>query len=799
MKTKIFTLLLAIVASIGTMLAASFAGFDANSTSLSGLIQNTVNVTVVETPAENYNHTVNLINGGEGTFTMGGITFSFTNEEAGKIAYKIYNSYIQPNGLDREIRIPTIEGEQVNVILTESCSGMLVNGESVNFVSGNNFITAQGSSIILNNPVEKPKIKAILSAMPPEPREVIIPDGTTLGTWDYEDDLTITSVIIGNKCTIDGWCFYGCKNLQSVIVGDSCKFGGRCFEGIGENVLDGTTVTFGYGNKRKGGGLQFQRGNFSYINVPCGTEEWYEQSWGGDYSFKEPEPIYKCQFLTTQGGSISNNPPLECDSYITEIYATPHYGYHFVQWNDGNTDNPRTIEVTQDTTFAAEFAPNFYSFSATCDANYGSVQAVNGNYEYLTQLTISATPKYGYHFVRWSDDNTSNPRTYTVTGDASIEAIFAPNKYSISALSNPNGEVTGTGTYDYLTECSITAVPHYGYHFTQWNDGNTDNPRTLVLTQDTTFAAFYAVDKSGSCGDDWALTWSYDATIKALTISGEGALNSNYTFGIEAPGNLEKLVIAEGVTSIGQGAFANQTTLQEISLPATVKTVGEQAFYNCTGLTHIYNYRERPAVAYSNTFDGIDKFDCTLHVLSASVDMYKAATGWRDFYYVQTIDAVETTTSTQEVTVEPTDNTATMTWPTNDNAASYTIEITKDGVLFCTLTFNANGQLTGIAFAPSRNGQAHAPAALMTANGLQFTVTGLNSGTQYGYNLTAKDANDQTVATYSGSFTTTSEGDAQGLEDVQSDNVQCTKVLINGQIFIIRGDKTYTTDGQLVR
>ena len=87
----------------------------------------------------------------------------------------------------------------------------------------------------------------------------------------------------------------------------------------------------------------------------------------------------------------------------------------------------------------------------------------------------------------------------------------------------------------------------------------------------------------------------------------------------------------------------------------------------------------------------------------------------------------------------------------------------------------------------------------MTANGLQFTVTGLDSGTQYGYNLTAKDANDQTVATYSGSFTTTSEGTATGVEDVQGNNVQCTKVVRNGQIFILRGEKVYTITGQEVR
>ncbi len=139
---------------------------------------------------------------------------------------------------------------------------------------------------------------------------------------------------------------------------------------------------------------------------------------------------------------------------------------------------------------------------------------------------------------------------------------------------------------------------------------------------------------------------------------------------------------------------------------------------------------------------------------------------------------------------------------TSNNAASYTIQITKDGVLFCTLTFNANGQLTGIAFASSRDGQAHAPQAIMTANGLQFTVTGLDSNTQYGYNLTAKDANDQTIATYSGEFTTTSEGIATGIEETSSSlqgGDRGRLILHNGQIFILRGEKVYTLQGQEVK
>ena len=273
-------------------------------------------------------------------------------------------------------------------------------------------------------------------------------------------------------------------------------------------------------------------------------------------------------------------------------------------------------------------------------------------------------------------------------------------------------------------------------------------------------------------------------------------------FGVEAPGEMEELVIGNSVTAIGENAFAGISTLKKVTIGESVKTIHNNAFYNCVNLETIFNYRPTPTNAYSTAFDGVDKFECKLYILPSSIDMYKNASVWRDFYYTYAIGAEEATVTTNNVTVEPQDNAATVTWPTSENAATYTIEITKDGEVFCTLIFNANGQLTGIAFAPSRDGQAHAPAAIMTANGLQFTVTGLNSNTQYGYNLTAKDANDQTVATYSGSFTTTSEGIATGVEEISSSlqgGDRGRLILHNGQVFILRNGKTYTMQGQEVK
>ncbi len=513
-----------------------------------------------------------------------------------------------------------------------------------------------------------------------------------------------------------------------------------------------------------------------------------------------------------------------CDDYQTFIgfhggqltmTANSDQWSHFVQWNDGNTDNPRAITTNGNADYTAYFeTPNFSVQVKSSDAARGrgyiskvvkgdtlEYSESVGSFEAGSEVFLAYQANYGYHFDKWSDGNRSQQRSFILTKDTTFTATFAKNVYSITKNAE-HGSISGNSSAEYLDFVTLTVTPDYGYHFTQWSDGLKDNPRIAQITQDTAFTAEFAYDRVGTCGKDLALVWSYDPTNKVLTIGNAGSFTENMQFGAEAPNEMEELVIGNSVTAIGANAFTGIETLKKVSIGESVKTIGEQAFFNCVNLETIFNYRPTPTNTYSNAFDGVDKFECTLYVLPSSIDMYKAAAVWRDFYYTYAIGAEEATVTTNDVTVEPQDNAATVTWPTNDNAATYTIQITKDGVVFCTLIFNANGQLTGIAFAPSRDGSHHAPAAVMTAKGMQFTVTGLDSGTHYALTLQAKDSQETVLASYSSEFTTTGHNAPQGLEDVPSSlqgGDRGRLIYHDGQIFILRGDKTYTLTGQEVK
>lgn len=114
-------------------------------------------------------------------------------------------------------------------------------------------------------------------------------------------------------------------------------------------------------------------------------------------------------------------------------------------------------------------------------------------------VVIVATPNSGYYFDHWSTGDSSNPLTLPVTNDITITAYFtasAPTQYTITANSNNSamGTVTGGGSYNSGATATLTAAANSGYHFTHWQDNNTQNPRTIAVTGNATYTAYFEAD-----------------------------------------------------------------------------------------------------------------------------------------------------------------------------------------------------------------------------------------------------------------------------------------------------------------
>ncbi len=105
----------------------------------------------------------------------------------------------------------------------------------------------------------------------------------------------------------------------------------------------------------------------------------------------------------------------------------------------------------------------------------------SGEYELDELVTLEAIPNDGYHFVKWDDDNTDNPRRLKVTADITLTAIFAKNGVAnesaltaapfayvqgrMAYLQDGLGEVealTATGQRVYRGRDNAILLPHPG-------------------------------------------------------------------------------------------------------------------------------------------------------------------------------------------------------------------------------------------------------------------------------------------------------------------------------------------------
>lgn len=240
-------------------------------------------------------------------------------------------------------------------------------------------------------------------------------------------------------------------------------------------------------------------------------------------------------------------------------------------------------------------------------------------------IVLSVTPDEGYEFNGWLDGNNSNPRTVTMTGNVVLSAScveIAKPTYTLSA-SVTNGMVSAkrNGSAVNLPFTAnegdviiLSVTPNDGYAFEGWNDGNTDNPRSITMNADVTLSA------------------------ECVAV----VVKDYIQF---ADAEVERVLIANGVSSDGVGItmedaakvtniaswFNGNTAIEsfdELDYFTGVTSISSNAFNGCANLQKlIFRYAIPPtlgASAFANT-------SFPIYVPDASLEAYKTATNWNTY------------------------------------------------------------------------------------------------------------------------------------------------------------------------
>jgi len=118
--------------------------------------------------------------------------------------------------------------------------------------------------------------------------------------------------------------------------------------------------------------------------------------------------------------------------------------------------------------------------------------------------------------------------------------------------------------------------------------------------------------------------------------------------------SLATVNIPNSITSIGKSAFYSCNAIQSLTIPKSVQSIGTLAFYGCQSLVNIYTDNPTPLdlTNSANVFFGVPEYPCTLHVPTGSKAAYQAANQWRDFLIVDDVLAANET-KTKNISIYP--------------------------------------------------------------------------------------------------------------------------------------------------
>lgn len=193
---------------------------------------------------------------------------------------------------------------------------------------------------------------------------------TSIGASAFEQCIGLTIVNIPNRVTsIGDYAFMACRTLTTLSIPERVtNIGSRAF-GNCDSIAQAyvySPIPIAIAGQADWDYLMIFYTNSSGVGipkhltiyVPCASLDAYKSAnYWCDYASRMeslPLPDVICNVNDTSRGTVNTFIlPTACDSVI--LTAVSNDGYGFSKWSDGNTDNPRFAQITQDTTFTAEF------------------------------------------------------------------------------------------------------------------------------------------------------------------------------------------------------------------------------------------------------------------------------------------------------------------------------------------------------------------------------------------------------------------------------------------------------------
>ncbi|MBO5780309.1 MAG: Ig-like domain-containing protein [Muribaculaceae bacterium] len=199
--------------------------------------------------------------------------------------------------------------------------------------------------------------------------------------------------------------------------------------------------------------------------------------------------------------SVNPGDKLDIYIYIYNLAANKHLGLSNVVITGQFVGNPQEVPVYTISAAPQDAAAGTVTISPTGD-----------NFDEGTEVTLTASENFGYHFAAWVDAagnevSTENPYTFPLMANTELYATYTKNNvYALNVAVEggandymvqfePAGNViNGVHHYEEGTQVRLTATNNRIISFVSWEDNSTSAVRDLTVTADTELKATYSAD-----------------------------------------------------------------------------------------------------------------------------------------------------------------------------------------------------------------------------------------------------------------------------------------------------------------